>query len=329
MTLKFSNSASATLASSITSAATSISVSSGLGALFPSLAAGDYFYATLVNSSNLLEIVKVTARSGDVLTVTRAQEATTARAYNSGDKLELRLTAAGMSNLAQLDSPNTFAGATTLTGGTMTGTYAGTHTYSGAVTFSSTITGSVSGNAGTVTNGVYTTGAQTIAGAKTFSNDLTVTSTLVNIGNGTAGEKRLFLQHSTCNVYFYNSTSSVVGLWDVGASQNRFTTDASGNFVATGNVTAYSDENLKTDWSSLADDYVERLAKIKFGTYTRTDTGKRQAGASAQDFQRLLPEVVQDGEHLSLAYGNAALVSAAQLAREVVDIKRRLAELEA
>ena len=39
---------------------------------------------------------------------------------------------------------------------------AGTQTFSGAKTFSSTITGSVSGNAGTVTNGVYTNVANTI-----------------------------------------------------------------------------------------------------------------------------------------------------------------------
>ena len=46
---------------------------------------------------------------------------------------------------------------------------AGTETITGTKTFSNTITGSVSGNAGTVTNGVYTTGNQTIAGTKTFS----------------------------------------------------------------------------------------------------------------------------------------------------------------
>jgi hypothetical protein len=41
-----------------------------------------------------LEIVKCTARSTDVLTVTRAQENTTARAYSAGDRIEIRITAA-------------------------------------------------------------------------------------------------------------------------------------------------------------------------------------------------------------------------------------------
>jgi hypothetical protein len=44
-----------------------------------------------------------------------------------------------------------------------------TQIISGAKTFSLTISGSIDGNAGTVTGGVYTSGNQTIAGVKTFS----------------------------------------------------------------------------------------------------------------------------------------------------------------
>lgn len=53
----------------------------------------------------------------------------------------------------------------------------GNQTIAGTKTFSSKITGSISGNcdgnAGTVTNGVYTTGNQTIGGTKTFSSKIT------------------------------------------------------------------------------------------------------------------------------------------------------------
>jgi len=96
MSVKFSNNGHSTLASSLTSSATSITVASGHGARFPSLTGSEYFYATLIDSSNNLEIVKVTARSSDVLTVTRAQESTTARAYAIGDRVELRVTAQGL-----------------------------------------------------------------------------------------------------------------------------------------------------------------------------------------------------------------------------------------
>lgn len=93
MGIKLSNNAFGTLAASITSSATSITLTTGQGARFPSLGAGDYFYATLIDTSNNLEIVKCTARSTDVLTVVRAQESTTARAYSTGDRIEIRLTA--------------------------------------------------------------------------------------------------------------------------------------------------------------------------------------------------------------------------------------------
>lgn len=96
MSVKFSNNGHSTLASSLTTSATSITLASGHGARFPSLTGSEYFYATLIDSSNNLEIVKVTARSSDVLTVTRAQESTTARAYAVGDRVELRVTAQGL-----------------------------------------------------------------------------------------------------------------------------------------------------------------------------------------------------------------------------------------
>lgn len=108
-------------------------------------------------------------------------------------------------------------------------------------------------------------------------------------------------------------------------------TTVPGSFTASGNVTAYSDETLKRDWAAIGSDFVARLAQTRAGTYTRIDSGERQAGSSAQDWQRLLPEVVSstaDGT-LSLAYGNAALVSAIELAKAVVTLQARVAHLEA
>ena len=108
------------------------------------------------------------------------------------------------------------------------------------------------------------------------------------------------------------------------------TLHSDGTFTASGNVTAYSDESLKKDWSPVATDFVARLADIKHGTYTRIDSGERQAGASAQDWQKLLPEVVSAGADgiLSLAYGNAAVVSVIELAKRVVEQDSRIARLE-
>ena len=107
MAVKFANNAYSTLAASITSGATSVTLTTGEGARFPTLTGADYFYATLIDSSNNLEIVKVTARSTDVLTVVRGSESTTARAYAAGDRLEQRITAAGLAANSDLVNDTT------------------------------------------------------------------------------------------------------------------------------------------------------------------------------------------------------------------------------
>jgi hypothetical protein len=94
MGLKVTNNAFGTLNAGITSSSTTIVLQAGEGARFPTLSAGDYFYATLIDTTNNLEIVKVTARSTDTMTVVRAQDNTTARAFSTNDRFELRPTAA-------------------------------------------------------------------------------------------------------------------------------------------------------------------------------------------------------------------------------------------
>ena len=111
-----------------------------------------------------------------------------------------------------------------------------------------------------------------------------------------------------------------------------FICDDAGNVTAAGNITAYSDERVKSEWAQLPPEFLNALARVKSGTYTRTDMGAhpRQTGVSAQDMRGVLPESVMesaDGK-LSVAYGNAALVAAVQLARKVLDLDHRLVALE-
>ena len=109
MGMQLSNLAATTLASGITNAANSLVVASGAGANFPTLGTNDYFYATLANSSGT-EIVKVTARVSDTFTIVRAQEGTTAKAFNAGDACELRLTAQGLKEFVANPSQNIVTG---------------------------------------------------------------------------------------------------------------------------------------------------------------------------------------------------------------------------
>lgn len=94
--IQITNFARATLAVGAAPGATALTLAAGKGALFPTLTGAQYFYLTLENSSLVREIVKVTARSGDNLTVVRGQDNTTALTWNAGDVAALRLNAAAI-----------------------------------------------------------------------------------------------------------------------------------------------------------------------------------------------------------------------------------------
>jgi hypothetical protein len=120
----------------------------------------------------------------------------------------------------------------------------------------------------------------------------------------------------------------VIAPWSASSSGVRI--DSTGNFTATGNVTAFSDIRLKTDLTQIAD-AVSKVKALTGYTYTRIDTGERQTGLIAQDVQRVLPEAVIEGEHLSLAYGNLVglLVEAIkEQARQIEALTARVEKLE-
>lgn len=93
------NNAVSRLSSSIGTGVTALSVTSGQGALFPAPTGGDWFPVTVIKATGVLEVMKCTARTGDVLTVERAQESTAAQAFTVGDRVELRLTAGAMAEV--------------------------------------------------------------------------------------------------------------------------------------------------------------------------------------------------------------------------------------
>lgn len=105
MAVLVKNNAYSTLASGINASVTSITLAAGTGSRFPTAGGADYFYATLINTSNQMEVVKVTARSTDTLTVVRGQDGTTARAYSASDRIELRVTAALLQDIRDSITP--------------------------------------------------------------------------------------------------------------------------------------------------------------------------------------------------------------------------------
>lgn len=99
----FSNNAGSTLLASISNSALSLTIASGEGAKFPNPSGSDYFRATLLKKiDGSIEIVKVTARSGDTFTIVRDFESTGSYSFNAGDIVQLRPTA-GMLALLQTE----------------------------------------------------------------------------------------------------------------------------------------------------------------------------------------------------------------------------------
>lgn len=127
--IKFSNFAFSTLAVGCNTTATSLALATGTGAKFPTLAAGEYFYATLENASLNREVVKVTARVTDTITVVRGQDNTTARSWNAGDSIALRLNAGALDDFKAevVDATNLIR--------TSNNTFTGTNVFNTAPTF--------------------------------------------------------------------------------------------------------------------------------------------------------------------------------------------------
>lgn len=112
----FANNASSLLASSIISTDTTVTVTASEGSKFPTISAGQVALVTLEDVSGNKEIMKATARTGDALTVVRAQEGTTALAFASGSRVELRVTAGLLAALLQKNGGDVLSGTTTVTG---------------------------------------------------------------------------------------------------------------------------------------------------------------------------------------------------------------------
>lgn len=96
-----SNNVKSQITGAISTSATTLTVTSGQGALFPNVSSSgtDYFYATLIDALGNNEIIKCTNRSTDTLTVVRAQDGTTARSFSAGDRIEMRVVAALVNDL--------------------------------------------------------------------------------------------------------------------------------------------------------------------------------------------------------------------------------------
>tara|TARA_R110002050_G_scaffold91533_1_gene192072 strand:- start:1578 stop:2690 length:1113 start_codon:yes stop_codon:yes gene_type:complete len=99
----------------------------------------------------------------------------------------------------------------------------------------------------------------------------------------------------------------------------------SGSFTATGDITAYSDESLKTNIKTI-DGALGKVEAVRGVTFDRIEDGSTSTGVVAQELLAVLPEAVHtdaNGVH-SVAYGNITglLIEAVkELSAEVKELK--------
>ncbi len=123
-------------------------------------------------------------------------------------------------------------------------------------------------------------------------------------------------------------TMNVIGGNGISVSADAVAMSGSytGSFTATGDVTAYSDESLKTNIQTI-DNALDRVEAVRGVTFDRIEDGSTSTGVVAQELLEVLPEAVHtdaNGVH-SVAYGNITglLIEAVkELSAEVKELKK-------
>lgn len=184
---------------------------------------------------------------------------------------------------------------------------------------------------GITANAIDSTGTvRAIGGSYTYLSSLGSSYYVKNWvnSNGCPATKYFFSGVREWDIYI--NTDGLFGIWRDGLAARVWYVDGSGNSLSAGNVIAYSDERVKTNWRDVGEGFIAQLAQVKSGIYDRTDVDLTQVGVSAQSLQKVLPEaVLADSEgNLSVAYGNAALAACVELSKAVVALQARVEQLE-
>jgi len=129
-----------------------------------------------------------------------------------------------------------------------------------------------------------------------------------------------------CNgSHMYMDLNSGIGNFYIrDGSTTRFTFNDNGNFTATGNITAYSDERLKENIETLDGSKVLEMRGVSY-----TKEGKESSGVIAQELEKVAPELVETADDemgtKSVAYGNLV----GYLIEAVKDQQKQIDELKA
>ena len=266
--MQFANNAVTTLASGITAIATSMTVTSAVA--FPTLTGAQYFYCTLIDAATglIIEIVKVTAVVASVFTIVRGQDGTTASAYLTGDKVELRLVRAELNDFPKLDEDNTFTGNITVatlipTSSTVptNGVYLPT---ANSVGFATNSTNAITINS-TQQVGIGATSPTSLlqVGSGTFSSTMTGTQVQLRTASGTAFIVMGNANAADAGVYMGGAASTTVfgRNTDAGVRTETMRLSSTGG-VSIGNTTDPGATNLSVTGSSTSTSFIPSSSTV-------------------------------------------------------------------
>jgi 3D (Asp-Asp-Asp) domain-containing protein len=132
---------------------------------------------------------------------------------------------------------------------------------------------------------------QKTAGTLTFNDNILLTF-------GTGNDFELFCDGT--NMYFDLNSTGVGSLLLRDGTTTRFTfARSTGNFTATGEITAFSDARIKDNIEVIADP-LTKILSIRGVTFTRTDLDDKETrhmGVIAQEVEQYFPEVVHEDEN--------------------------------
>jgi len=126
-----------------------------------------------------------------------------------------------------------------------------------------------------------------------------ITATGFTIGSAAITEAELeYLDQVTPGTVAASHAVVVDGNKDITGFRNIANT---GTITAGGDITAFSDERLKSDIETI-DNALDKVMSMRGVSYTKQ--AEKGIGVIAQEVEKVLPEVVSDGEYKSVAYGN-------------------------
>lgn len=260
MALKLTNNAVSSLAAAIEPGTTVIPIQAADAGRFPALVEGDWFPLVIKDEGGNEEYMKATARAGSNITVDRAQEGSTAKAFALGARVDLRLTVAAINAIY-----NTAAQAVSIEG-------------------DSTKTGRL------VVGGVAATDAQGADPAQlTIQNAAGVADNVAALGLTCQGD---------FSTKIYLKPEGVLGFGGGSTAPDRAYLDLATGVFTAADVGIYSDPRLKENVELIGDalSIVRALDGVRF-TWGRNShligrPGMADIGILADQVEAVLPELV-------------------------------------